>query len=88
MDENFWKYEDSKTFISNFSPSIPPVAELRRFSISSPNIIINHAKIYEHNTTKNFLYIRKSTDEEDRQVLSLEAQLHEAKEFAERESSW
>jgi site-specific DNA recombinase len=34
---------------------------------------------------KYFLYIRKSTDEEDRQVLSLEAQLTELKKFAERE---
>ena len=34
---------------------------------------------------KYFLYIRKSTDEEDRQVLSLEAQLHEVREFATKE---
>ncbi len=36
--------------------------------------------------TKFYLYIRKSTDEEDRQVLSLEAQLDECKELAEHEN--
>src|SRR3989344_6832047 len=35
--------------------------------------------------SKFFLYARKSTDEPDRQILSIEAQLHELKEFAERE---
>lgn len=34
---------------------------------------------------KFFLYTRKSTDEADRQVLSIEARIHELKEFAERE---
>src|SRR5574343_374645 len=37
------------------------------------------------NDIKYFVYIRKSTDEEDRQVLSLDAQLHELKQFAEKE---
>jgi len=35
--------------------------------------------------SKFFLYARKSTDEPDRQILSIEAQIHELKEFAERE---
>ena len=35
---------------------------------------------------KYFLYARKSTDEPDRQILSIEAQITELKEFAEREN--
>jgi DNA invertase Pin-like site-specific DNA recombinase len=35
--------------------------------------------------SKFFLYARKSTDEPDRQILSIEAQIAELREFAERE---
>jgi len=33
------------------------------------------------------IYARKSTEEDDRQVLSIEAQMHELKEFAAKEKS-
>jgi len=35
--------------------------------------------------SKFFLYARKSTDEPDRQILSIEAQIAELSEYAERE---
>ena len=35
--------------------------------------------------SKYFLYARKSTDEPDRQILSIDAQVAEVKEFALRE---
>jgi len=36
--------------------------------------------------TKYFIYARRSTDEPDRQILSIEAQIDELREFAQRES--
>ena len=33
-----------------------------------------------------FIYARKSTDEQDRQILSIDAQLIELKEFAKKEN--
>ena len=35
---------------------------------------------------KYFIYTRKSTDSEERQILSIEAQITELKEFAKREN--
>jgi DNA invertase Pin-like site-specific DNA recombinase len=40
----------------------------------------------KNQTKKFFLYTRKSTDEPERQILSIEAQLFELREYARKEN--
>src|ERR1039457_4137452 len=58
--------------------------------ISFMLIILARASIFRYNclmipTITFFLYARKSTDVEDKQILSIDAQVNELREFAERE---
>ena len=62
-------------------------ATLYRFvqTILCPTGLLFWDLFFNQNSMKYFLYARKSTDEDDRQVLSIEAQLTELREFAAKE---
>ena len=55
----------------------------RRLELNAPG---QPFKFMENQKQKFFLYARKSTDEPDRQILSIEAQITELQEFAEKEN--
>jgi DNA invertase Pin-like site-specific DNA recombinase len=89
-DRMFWKICRKRWRLA------PPAAALggeimpifyARLWRASKVIILNppQADLPKSDMTKFFLYARKSTDEPDRQVLSIEAQIAEVKEFALRE---
>src|ERR1039458_3008781 len=54
-------------------------------SYTCPRMYICYNEPMNNSNNKFFLYARKSTDVEDKQVLSIDAQINELREFAERE---
>src|SRR3989344_1659810 len=71
-------FAGAKIALSFFPKPFPPTAEAVN-SQSSPNFM-NELK------PKYFLYARKSTEDDDHQIMSIEAQLFELQEYARKEN--